>query len=316
MESDRKIDIFMAPLQGFTEVEYRRAYVDVYGTDAVDMCFTPFIRIEHGEPRPKDLRDALSGLNTGVPFTVPQIICNGPEELVMLRDMLVANGITRIDINAGCPHKPQVNRGRGSGLLSDRQRFGRVMEAVALDTQCRYSLKMRLGTTGPDEWRDLVDVINDTPLEFVTVHPRTGSQQYSGTVDMDRFAEICGMLRHKVVYNGDLLAPDDIDRVVALQCRPAGVMIGRGLLARPSLPLEWRDGESWSRDKRMARIMALYQRFEALITPRLCGDSQILSKLRPFWQYLEPEIGRKASKMISKAGNMEAYRKALRYVDM
>ena len=39
----------------------------------------------------------------------------------------------------------------------------------------------------------------------------------------------------------------------------------------------------------------------------LCGDAQILSKIKPFWEYAEAEIGRKPWKGIKKASNLAKY---------
>lgn len=39
----------------------------------------------------------------------------------------------------------------------------------------------------------------------------------------------------------------------------------------------------------------------------LCGDSQVLSKIKPFWEFAESEIGRKPWKAIKKASSMPKY---------
>ncbi|MGL5786337.1 MAG: tRNA-dihydrouridine synthase family protein, partial [Bacteroidales bacterium] len=44
-------EIQFAPLQGFTEVNYRNAHHQIFG--GVDTYFTPFVRIERGEFRNK-----------------------------------------------------------------------------------------------------------------------------------------------------------------------------------------------------------------------------------------------------------------------
>jgi hypothetical protein len=43
----------------------------------------------------------------------------------------------------------------------------------------------------------------------------------------------------------------------------------------------------------------------------LCGDSQILSKIKPFWEYAEEEIGHSAWKAIKKAVNIAKYHSAV-----
>lgn len=45
-----------APLQGYTDYDYRNAHATVYGP--ADTYYTPFVRLEKGrEFRPKDLKD-------------------------------------------------------------------------------------------------------------------------------------------------------------------------------------------------------------------------------------------------------------------
>lgn len=49
------LPIFFAPLQGYTEAIYRNAHATVFG--GVDTYYTPFVRLEKGNFRNKDLRD-------------------------------------------------------------------------------------------------------------------------------------------------------------------------------------------------------------------------------------------------------------------
>lgn len=87
--------------------------------------------------------------------------------------------------------------------------------------------------------------------------------------------------------------------------------MGRGLLARPSLAAEWRTGTAADDATlrrgvtRMHDIVADYYRMT------LCGDSQTLSKLKPFWDYLEAVTGRKAWKKIRKATTPAQYDSAV-----
>jgi tRNA-dihydrouridine synthase len=65
--------IAFAPLQGYTDAVYRRAHWECVG--GVDEYYTPFVRIEKGEIRKKDLRDTDPAANEGVPM-VPQVWCS------------------------------------------------------------------------------------------------------------------------------------------------------------------------------------------------------------------------------------------------
>ena len=49
------LPIHFAPLQGYTEAIYRQAHARIFG--GVESYYTPFVRVEHGEIRKKDMRD-------------------------------------------------------------------------------------------------------------------------------------------------------------------------------------------------------------------------------------------------------------------
>ena len=129
------LKILFAPLQGYTTGIYRKAHAEIFG--GVDAYYAPFLRIENGKPREKDLRD----LETSNPQhsnsekqtyakTVPQIIANSVDEFKVLTDALIAKGYTEIDFNMGCPFPMQVNRHRGAGLLSDTQTVQAIMDEI------------------------------------------------------------------------------------------------------------------------------------------------------------------------------------------
>ena len=48
------LPIHFAPLQGYTEAIYRQAHARIFG--GVESYYTPFVRVEHGEIRKKDMR--------------------------------------------------------------------------------------------------------------------------------------------------------------------------------------------------------------------------------------------------------------------
>lgn len=301
------IRLHLAPLQGYTEVEYRRAHRDVYGSDEVQ--YSPFLRMDKGELCRRTLRDILSPLNhpEGV---VPQIIVGSAEEFDLLRGCLKSHGFRRIDINMGCPFPPQVKRSRGAGTLTDLPLLTQIADRIAADTDCEYSVKMRAGVDSHEQWRPALEVLNSVPLTHICMHPRIAADQYRGTARREVFAEFATNCKHPVVYNGDIATLADLQAVHEAFTQ-AGIMIGRGMLARPSLMAEWREGREWSDRERLQHIVQLHDRYRQLIAPRLQGDHQLLSKLKPFWEYLETEIGRKVWKAIRKANSLSAYNAAV-----
>lgn len=70
--------IHFAPLQGYTDSVYREAHTRVFG--GVDTYYTPFVRIEKGGFRNKDLKDIACDRNRQV-HVVPQLIASTPDRV-------------------------------------------------------------------------------------------------------------------------------------------------------------------------------------------------------------------------------------------
>lgn len=301
--------IFFAPLQGYTEDAYRRFHREIFG--GVDEYYSPFVRLEHREIRSKDWRDIRPDFNEGIPM-IPQLIANGGDELRLLLDKVLPLGYKCIDINMGCPFPLQTRHGRGAGLLPHTDKVKEIADIVKRmkeeHGEVAFSVKMRLGLSEKDEWREVIPVLNDTPLRHITVHPRIASQQYKGEVMMDEFENLLKECHHPVVYNGDILAVSDIDNIEKrFGDSIDGVMIGRGLLARPSLAWEYKNGVTLTDEEVMNRVYDLHSRLLAHYDKIIPGESQLLNKIRTFWDYLEPLIGRKQWKKLQKAGNIKNY---------
>ena len=296
--------IAFAPLQGYTDCVYRQAHHECVG--GVDEYYTPFMRIEKGDVRKRDLRDIDPERNAGVP-TVPQVIAKDGDEFARLCDTLQELGWTRIDLNMGCPFPMQVKAGRGSGLLQYPERVGKIAQEMKRRPDVCFSIKMRLGQECADESMALLPIINDMPLVHVTLHPRLGRQQYKGTVDMKAFERFMEGCKHPMVYNGDILKVgnrklkvESWADEVTLPANLKGVMIGRGLLARPWM---------LSDKEPLEVIKQMHERIYRHAVENLCGDSQILSRLHAFWEYID--IDRKSKKAIMKATTLPRYNEAL-----
>ena len=335
------LKILFAPLQGYTTGIYRKAHAEIFG--GVDAYYAPFLRIENGKPREKDLRD----LETSNPQhsnsekqtcakTVPQIIANSVSEFKILAETLLQKGYTEIDFNMGCPFPMQVNRHRGAGLLSDTQTVQAIMDEIKKlssaangTASVKFSVKMRLGQETPDEAFALLPILNDTPLAHITLHPRLGKQQYKGALDFSSFERFYSECKHPLVYNGDITSVSQIHEMERRYPKLAGVMIGRGLLARPSLAAEYKaqcgnanmaeiaDAQDVRKNCALSKceftnkLLQMHQ----IIFEHACqtyqGGSQILSHVQSFWEYLEPNIPKKVFKKIKKAGKLSEYNEAI-----
>lgn len=298
------LQIYFAPLQGYTEDCYRRIHHTLCG--GVDSYYTPFVRLEHGKVRSKDMRDVKPEFNAGVPV-VPQVIAANADELSTLISVLRPMNYTRIDINMGCPFPLQTNHGRGSGLLVRPEEVKSICNVIKSNDDLHFSVKMRIGLAKENEWTAILPMLNDTPLVHIAVHPRVASQGYKGDVNVDAFESFADECRHPLIYNGDILCAEDIDEIAQRWPNLHGVMIGRGLLARPTLAEEYKKGVSLADRDVIQRLKDMHTQLLDDYIRIIPAESQQLMKIRTFWDYAEPLIGRKLWKKIHKAGNMRNY---------
>ena len=305
------LPIHFAPLQGYTDDVYRRLHHEIMG--GITTYYTPFLRMEAGGIRSKDVRDIRPEFNEGVPV-VPQIIVKSIKEFDFLVNVVEEKGYQQIDINMGCPFPLQAKHGRGSGLLAHVDIIEEMAKAIQDKSHLSFSVKMRLGWENADEWRPVLDILNDTPLRQVTLHPRIGTQQYKGTVSMEAFEEFYALCKHPLVYNGDVTTLEQIQALEKKYPNLAGIMIGRGLLARPSLASEYQSGNELPWEKRRNSLHEFHDRLKAHIETTANSEAQVHNRLRLFWEYMEEELGRKVYKKIMKAGNLKNYLAAVREV--
>ena len=303
------MEIHFAPLQGYTDFEYRRIHARHCG--GVDTYYTPFIRWEKGGIREKDIRDILPENNEGL-HLVPQIICADTDEFNRLADTIQEHGYEEMDLNMGCPAPMQTKLMRGSGILPYPTLVSALLKEMERRPEVRFSAKMRLGLEGKEEWRELSGMLNSSCLKHLTVHPRIGKQMYKGEVDMDAFNEVYSSIHIPIIYNGDVTSMEQVSSLLERYPGLHGIMMGRGLLARPTLAQECLMGKEMPHEERMSILMQMHEDMLGYCTRKYKVDSQILLHIHSFWEYQESQLERKTWKKIMKAGNMKNYLEAIR----
>lgn len=300
------LPIHFAPLQGFTESAYRLAHSKF--APGIHTYYTPFLRLEKGEVRAKDLRD----LQAEHPYhLVPQIIVRDVEEFNHLTKTVTKLGFKEIDINMGCPYPMQTKSGRGSGILPQPEKVREILDAInklsmAESEHPKFSIKMRLGLNSPEECLQLLPLLNDTPLAHITLHPRVGIQQYKGALDFETFDKFYSECKHPLIFNGDITDIKQMNYIESRYPKIAGIMIGRGLLANPVLAAQYAGLPCGTAIETLLKIHA---DIAADYARRLQGNAQILDKIRHFWTYAD--LPKKIRKKIEKSRTLEEYLEAV-----
>ncbi len=227
------METYFAPMEGVTDHIYRRVHSRYF--PGAGRYFTPFLSPtkDHVFP-PRLLRQVAPENNRGV-SVVPQLLTKSPVDFLWAAGQLADMGYGEIDLNAGCSSGTVTAKGKGAGLLADRDSLRRLLDGIFAACPVRVSVKTRLGVRDTAEFPAILDIYNDYPLSQLIVHARTREEQYGGSAHLDAFAQAVERSRAPVCYNGDVRSAADMAALQARFPSLGAVMIGRGLVSRPWL---------------------------------------------------------------------------------
>ena len=239
--------IYLAPIQGLFNYHFRK--VLTHHATGFKKYFTPFVRT-HGldQYEARDLREITESIDSPVK-TIPQIMGNQPDLVVSLCKRIKSMGFQEINLNMGCPYPMVTKKGMGSGILPNPDQIDAVLEGVFSQIDIDFSVKMRLGMEDRGEMELIIPVLNKYPLHEVIVHPRLGKQMYKGTVDLDAFSECLEQIKAPMVYNGDIITPEDFQELKNTYPQVNTWMIGRGVAVNPFLAEDIDSGKGFERNR-------------------------------------------------------------------
>ena len=259
---------YFAPMEGITDGILRQTHNRIFG--GVDVYCLPFHKLTQSlSLLTREERDISPEENEGL-TVLPQALTRDPEQLSAWLYYVSECGYSCADLNIGCPSPTVTKRGRGSGMLRDLGYLRSFFDRLFSNTlPVSLSVKTRIGYDSAEEWPEIVSILADYPFAHVTIHARTTQEQYIGAVHPDAFELAIQKNLPHPVYNGDLRTPEDIENLLDRYPNADGVMIGRGLLADPSLARRFRGGASAGKEELITWYSALYEgwknRFDATI---------------------------------------------------
>ncbi|USG61324.1 tRNA-dihydrouridine synthase [Sneathiella marina] len=233
--------VTLAPMEGVVDVYMRELLTGIGG---FDLCVSEFVRVsQHLFPAAvfyRNCPELLTGGKTssGVPVHV-QIMGGEPSVMAENAAYVAELGAPGIDINFGCPAKTVNRHDAGATLLQWPDRLNEIVSAVrrAVPASIPVSAKMRLGFSEKSLALENALAIECAGASKLTVHARTKLEGYRAPAHWEYLQPLAEKLEIPVVANGEIWTKDDYSQCLALSgC--AHVMVGRGVIARPSLGLE------------------------------------------------------------------------------
>ncbi|EFJ40355.1 hypothetical protein VOLCADRAFT_108215 [Volvox carteri f. nagariensis] len=229
--------LFLAPMENLADRAFRRAFLAVIG--GFDEACTEFIRIPGRSENPLgSIRGVSCWYEAGELGQVPlgvQIMGSNPELMGLAAKYLVqVRGAPRVDLNCGCPANTVTGRGAGSSLLRTPHLLGQVVAEMVrqVDGAAPVSVKLRAGFDDTSLLEDNLLAAQEAGAAFVTLHPRTRRQAYSGAAEWGLIARAVELLEIPVVGNGDVVSVERAHQLLR-ETGCHGLMIGRGAVHDP-----------------------------------------------------------------------------------
>ena len=223
-------NVFLAPMAGITDAVFRRLCKEM-GCGLVYSEMVSAKGISHNNTNTKKM---LYVDKTEKPAVI-QLFGSDPDIMgEMAKRLNEYEDIDMLDINMGCPAPKIVKNGEGSALSLDPELAGKVIYAVAHNSDKPVSVKIRKGFDDAHiNAVEMAKIAEESGAAAVTLHGRTREQYYSGKADWDIIAEAKAALKSiPLIGNGDIFSPEDAKKMLGYTGCDA-VMIGRGAQGNP-----------------------------------------------------------------------------------
>lgn len=295
-------------MEGITTYIYRQALNRHFG--GIDVYYSPFIEThKNKEMSYKEINDIKPENNVGMTF-IPQILTNDADSFHRTTKKIAEYGYNSFNLNLGCPSGTVTAKHRGAGMLQDVNELDKLLDGIFSKTDYEISIKTRIGYEFENEWEDILEIYSKYPISKLIVHPRVREDFYKGKPRLNAVTLAFDVVKDKfpIVYNGDITSTESFERITSEFTQLGGVMIGRGIIANPSLGAEISGCIADLNFKNKLRafhdeLLEEYQR----IMP---GDKPVLFKMKELWSYMYVmlENPEKSLKKIRKCENCSAYK--------
>lgn len=236
--------IFLAPMVGLSHVALKKLIMKylplnlpvLWPTEMLNSRRLPSERFETHFELQRDLREQ---------WICPQLLGNEEDPICKSIQKLKDWGAVAIDINMGCPVTKALKHNYGVALMGDPRYAAQVVYWACRASDLPVSVKLRAGFRDDYEYlTDFVSGLFEAGASWVTIHPRLADQMRRGAADWSMIRRLKNDLKVFLIGNGDIQTVKDIfQRFDETGCD--GVMIGRGLAAKPWLMADFAKKAGW-----------------------------------------------------------------------
>jgi len=219
--------LIMAPMAGVTCLPYRQLNREMGAKFAFAemLCVNS---LNYNNPKSlvilkKDLVDSPLGV---------QILGGVPEDIPKALEKLSDVKFKILDVNAACPQRKVVSKGRGATLLKDLKLLQNILVTTKKHAWTPVTVKIRLGFSDCEGAVDIARCCEDSGVDAIFVHGRTKAQGYRGKVNYAAIAEVKKAVKVPVVASGDIFNGSTTKQMFN-ETACDGVLVARGAFGNP-----------------------------------------------------------------------------------
>ena len=280
--------LWMAPLHGLNNYSFRNLWLSHFG--GIDETITPFISLM--DQRKIKVNRLIDFFPENNPYPIiPQVIGNKPDQLITMAESIFELGYEQINLNLGCPASQVVKHKRGAGLIVHPEIIDLLLSEFFKRFERGLSIKIRIGLKNTKEIYPILEILNKYPLEFVCIHPRLASQMYEGEVNLPMMMNCISILKHQIIYSGDIKKPQDVELLKEKFPTINDWMIGRQLIVNPFLPEMIKFGKHISTSEKRDRFMEFHTKLVEKLLNDVEQERSSLNKLKEYWTYFAQNQG-------------------------
>ena len=228
-----KNNVVLAPMAGISNP----SYIKICEEMGLVYAITELISAEAVFRNNKKTMDMLNGFDSlNIPVAI-QIFGSNPEVMGKAASKIVELYEPKIiDINMGCPvPKVAVKSEAGAALMKDLDKVEKIVSTVVNSVNVPVTVKIRSGWDSNNiNAVEVAKVCEKAGASAISIHGRTRSQGYSGTVDLDIIKKVKESVNIPVIGNGDIKDVTSAQKMLEYTGCDA-IMIGRAALGNPWL---------------------------------------------------------------------------------
>jgi len=222
--------VFLAPMENVTDMPFRQ----LCKSFGADVLVTEFVSSDALIRNVKRNIEKMAFSEAERPIGI-QIYGHDISTIVDAAKIVEAQNPDFIDLNFGCPVKKVVRRGAGAGMLQNIPKMVEMTSQVIKAVSTPVSVKTRIGWNEASiNLTEMIKKLQDTGIQFLTLHFRTRQQMYTGRADWSWMKKIGNDpgITIPIVGNGDI-ASAEIAAEKFENFNIGGIMVGRAAIGNP-----------------------------------------------------------------------------------